>query len=78
MSCIGEMCGDGGYDYAGGGPVHIASGFAGLAYSLAIKTSQRVEVEAVETKAEVKDLEGKAEVKDIEAKAKGEIVINQN
>jgi len=63
MSCIGEMCGDGGYDYAGGGPVHIASGFAGLAYSLVIKTSQRVEVEAVETKAEVKDVEGKVNLK---------------
>jgi len=42
MSCIGEMCGDGGYDYAGGGPVHIASGFAGLAYSLVMNTSKRV------------------------------------
>ncbi|RKO88842.1 ammonium transporter AmtB-like domain-containing protein, partial [Blyttiomyces helicus] len=27
-------CNIGGYDYAGGGPVHIASGFAGLAYCL--------------------------------------------
>lgn len=26
----------GGLDYAGGGPVHIASGFAGLAMSLAV------------------------------------------
>jgi len=36
MSCIGALCGDGGYDYAGGGPVHISSGFAGLAYSIAM------------------------------------------
>ena len=29
-------CNVGSYDYAGGGPVHVASGFAGLAYCLII------------------------------------------
>lgn len=34
MSCIGQNCGIGGFDFAGGGPVHMSSGFAGLAFSL--------------------------------------------
>ncbi|KAI9090197.1 ammonium transporter AmtB-like domain-containing protein [Phlyctochytrium arcticum] len=39
MSCLDTItsdapCGIGGLDFAGGGPVHIASGFAGLAYCL--------------------------------------------
>jgi len=29
-------CGNGAYDFAGGGPIHIASGFAGLAYCLVV------------------------------------------
>ncbi|XXQ33107.1 Ammonium transporter [Plasmodiophora brassicae] len=32
-------CGVGMYDFAGGGPVHIASGFAGLAYALVLGRS---------------------------------------
>ena len=42
MACLGATapdatpCGIGSYDYAGGGPVHVASGFAGLAYCLII------------------------------------------
>lgn len=42
MSCIGSLynggtpCQLGSLDFAGGGPVHVASGFAGLAYCLLI------------------------------------------
>ncbi|KAL2916535.1 ammonium transporter [Polyrhizophydium stewartii] len=42
MACLSTTaldqtpCGIGSFDYAGGGPVHIASGFAGLAYCLII------------------------------------------
>ncbi|KAJ3102481.1 hypothetical protein HDU96_009614 [Phlyctochytrium bullatum] len=35
-------CGNGGLDFAGGGPVHIASGFAGLAFSLVLGQRRRV------------------------------------
>ena len=44
MSCIGSQqpCGIGSYDYAGGGPVHMASGFAGLAYCLILGKRRRV------------------------------------
>lgn len=50
MGCInsgvdlsqGSPCGTGGLDYAGGGPVHIASGFAGLAYCLVLGKRRRV------------------------------------
>lgn len=38
MACVSSImdtpCGVGSYDYAGGGPVHVASGFAGLAYCI--------------------------------------------
>ena len=42
MSCLSSLsldslpCGKGSYDYAGGGPVHVASGFAALAYCLIV------------------------------------------
>ncbi|KAJ1560391.1 hypothetical protein HK096_008918 [Nowakowskiella sp. JEL0078] len=41
MACIsdaaaGTPCLNGGLDFAGGGPVHISSGFAGLAYALVL------------------------------------------
>lgn len=40
LDTIGSLdtapCGIGSYDYAGGGPVHVASGFAGLAYCLIV------------------------------------------
>ena len=42
MACLGSLalnstpCGIGSYDYAGGGPVHVASGFAGLAYAMIV------------------------------------------
>ncbi|KAI9350002.1 ammonium transporter AmtB-like domain-containing protein [Zopfochytrium polystomum] len=35
-------CGTGGLDFAGGGPVHIASGFAGLAYCIVLGKRRRV------------------------------------
>ncbi|KAJ3270380.1 hypothetical protein HDU76_011171, partial [Blyttiomyces sp. JEL0837] len=35
-------CGKGGLDFAGGGPVHIASGFAGLAFCLILGKRRRV------------------------------------
>ncbi|OQV12374.1 Ammonium transporter 1 [Hypsibius exemplaris] len=38
-------CLEGGYDYAGGGPVHIASGFSGLAYCLLIGKRKHIHVE---------------------------------
>ncbi|KAI9005384.1 ammonium transporter AmtB-like domain-containing protein [Gaertneriomyces semiglobifer] len=40
LSCLDtlstEPCAVGGFDFAGGGPVHVASGFAGLAYCIMI------------------------------------------
>ena len=51
FACLGEMskggepCFKGGYDFAGGGPVHIASGFAGLAYCLMIGKRKHIHVE---------------------------------
>ncbi|TPX66253.1 hypothetical protein SpCBS45565_g04581 [Spizellomyces sp. 'palustris'] len=47
VSCVGTIlsdlpCGIGGLDFAGGGPVHIASGFAGLAYCLVLGKRRRV------------------------------------
>ncbi|KAI9355103.1 ammonium transporter AmtB-like domain-containing protein [Zopfochytrium polystomum] len=38
-------CGTGGLDFAGGGPVHIASGFAGLAYCIILGKRRRVGTE---------------------------------
>lgn len=38
-------CLEGAYDFAGGGPVHIASGFAGLAYCLILGKRKRIHVE---------------------------------
>ncbi|GAV06810.1 hypothetical protein RvY_16735-2 [Ramazzottius varieornatus] len=38
-------CYNGAYDFAGGGPVHIASGFAGLAYCLVLGRRKHVHVE---------------------------------
>ncbi|RKO89493.1 ammonium transporter AmtB-like domain-containing protein [Blyttiomyces helicus] len=35
-------CNIGGYDYAGGGPVHISSGFAGLAYCIMLGRRRQV------------------------------------
>ncbi|KAI9356778.1 ammonium transporter AmtB-like domain-containing protein, partial [Zopfochytrium polystomum] len=37
----GPPCGTGGLDFAGGGPVHIASGFAGLAFCLVLGRRRR-------------------------------------
>ncbi|OWA53099.1 Ammonium transporter 1 [Hypsibius exemplaris] len=61
FSCIGDIytamattnssspsavpCQIGGYDFAGGGPVHIASGFAGLAYCLVLGKRKHIHVE---------------------------------
>lgn len=40
ISCVGTIsttpCGIGSYDFAGGGPVHVASGFSGLAFCLIV------------------------------------------
>ncbi|KAJ3135185.1 hypothetical protein HK101_004267 [Irineochytrium annulatum] len=38
-------CGTGGLDFAGGGPVHIASGFAGLAFCIVLGKRRRVGLE---------------------------------
>ncbi|XP_055356849.1 uncharacterized protein LOC129601932 [Paramacrobiotus metropolitanus] len=40
-----KPCMIGGYDFAGGGPVHIASGFTGLAYCLIIGKRRRIHEE---------------------------------
>ncbi|KAJ1552287.1 hypothetical protein HK405_011910 [Cladochytrium tenue] len=50
FSCIsdaanGAPCGTGGMDFAGGGPVHISSGFAGLAYAIMLGKRRRVGIE---------------------------------
>jgi Amt family ammonium transporter len=47
MDCISTTtgdapCGIGGLDFAGGGPVHIASGFAGLAFCIILGKRRRV------------------------------------
>lgn len=46
LACLNTIkdvpCGIGSYDYAGGGPVHMASGFAGLAYCLIIGKRKRL------------------------------------
>jgi Amt family ammonium transporter len=50
LSCLGLAadlnaipCQIGGYDYAGGGPVHIASGFAGLAFCIFLGRRRNVD-----------------------------------
>ncbi|KAJ3016868.1 hypothetical protein HKX48_003815 [Thoreauomyces humboldtii] len=48
LSCLDTLtsaapCGIGGYDFAGGGPVHIASGFSGLAYCIMVGKRHRTE-----------------------------------
>ncbi|XP_055357688.1 uncharacterized protein LOC129602636 [Paramacrobiotus metropolitanus] len=51
LGCISNITSDAGpcfvgaYDFAGGGPVHIASGFAGLAYCLILGKRKRIHVE---------------------------------
>ncbi|KAJ3109400.1 hypothetical protein HDU97_006645 [Phlyctochytrium planicorne] len=46
MACIGDAattpCLNGSLDFAGGGPVHVASGFAGLAFCLVLGKRRRV------------------------------------
>ena len=37
LNCLGQTCGEGALDFAGGGPVHIASGAAGLAFAFAVR-----------------------------------------
>lgn len=36
ISCVSSNCGLGSLDFAGGGPVHMASGFSGLAYAIVL------------------------------------------
>ncbi|OQV25535.1 Ammonium transporter 1 [Hypsibius exemplaris] len=51
FACISSIdsrtvpCLIGGYDFAGGGPVHIASGFSGLAYCLMLGKRKHIHVE---------------------------------
>jgi Amt family ammonium transporter len=46
MSCLDTLqCGEGAYDFAGGGPIHIASGFSGLAYCLVV--GKRIKVREI-------------------------------
>ncbi|GAU94604.1 hypothetical protein RvY_06344 [Ramazzottius varieornatus] len=45
VSQTADPCYNGAYDFAGGGPVHIASGFAGLAYCLVVGRRKLVHVE---------------------------------
>ncbi|KAJ3079052.1 hypothetical protein HK102_004062 [Quaeritorhiza haematococci] len=47
ISCLSaeEPCLIGGFDFAGGGPVHIASGFAGLAYCIFVGKRRRTAAE---------------------------------
>ncbi|OQV11853.1 Ammonium transporter 1 [Hypsibius exemplaris] len=48
FACLGNVsapCFTGAYDFAGGGPVHIASGFSGLAYCLMLGKRKHIHVE---------------------------------
>ena len=52
LACLGNLsnrttvpCFNGAYDFAGGGPVHIASGFSGLAYCLMLGKRKHIHVE---------------------------------
>ncbi|XP_055347250.1 uncharacterized protein LOC129594547 [Paramacrobiotus metropolitanus] len=52
LACVGQLtdmsrqpCLVGGYDFAGGGPVHVASGFAGLAYCIMIGKRKKIHQE---------------------------------